>query len=420
MQIQMQDPQQWTIGQMRQFLGGSGELEFTSRSRAETYAWIQAMLVHQEYNRCARADKGLIRALLAKVTGLSLPQITRLIRRQRQHGSLAVRPVVRRRIATKYTAGDVTLLAEVDSAHRRLSGPATRRILQREFQTFHRKQFQRLAGLSVSHLYNLRHRPAYRRQATQFDSTKPTAISIAERRRPDPQGQPGFLRVDTVHQGDWEGQKGVYHINAVDAVTQWEIVGRTAKISESYLIPVLEAMLHQFPFRILGFHADNGSEYINHTVAKLLNKLLAEFTKSRACKSQDNALVEGKNGAIIRKHIGWGHIASPHAEALQKFYTAHFNPYLNYHRPCGFATVTTAANGKRHRFYKSADYATPYEKLKSLEQAATFLKSGISFAHLDRLASAMSDTECALKMTRAKVQLLRRVKLESPVPPPFP
>jgi transposase InsO family protein len=395
-------------------------LEFESQSRRETYAWIQAILVHQQYNGCARADKGSIRAFLSKVTGLSLPQITRLIRQQRQHGYIAARPVVRQRFPTKYTAGDVTLLAEVDSAHQRLSGPATRRILQREFQTFHRKKFQRLAGLSVSHLYNLRRSAAYRRQAVQFDSTKPTAISIAERRRPDPRGQPGFLRVDTVHQGDWEGEKGVYHINAVDAVTQWEIVGCTAKISESYLVPVLEAMLHQFPFCILGFHADNGSEYINHTVAQLLNKLLAEFTKSRAYKSQDNALVEGKNGAIIRKHIGWGHIASQHAEALQKFYTAHFNPYLNYHRPCGFATVTTAANGKRRRIYKAGSYATPYEKLKSLEHAARFLKPGISFAPLDRVALVMSDTECAQKMTRAKVELLRRVKLESPVPPRFP
>jgi transposase InsO family protein len=416
----MQDPQHWNVAQMRQFLEGSHQLEFASQSRAETYAWIQAILVHQQYTGCSRADKGWIRAFLAKVTGLRLAQITRLIRQQRQQGSIAARPVLRRRFATKYTAQDVTLLAEVDRAHQRLSGPATRRILQREFQTFHRKQFQRLAGLSVSHLYNLRRSAAYRRQAAQFDGTKPVAVSIGERRRPDPRGQPGFLRVDTVHQGDWEGAKGVYHINAVDTITQWEIVGCTAKISESYLVPLLEAMFHQFPFCILGFHADNGSEYINHTVAELLNKLLAEFTKSRAYKSQDNALVEGKNGAVIRKHIGWGHIASQHAEAVQKFYTAHFNPYLNYHRPCGFATVTTGTNGKRRRFYPTADYATPYEKLKSLEQAATFLKPALTFAQLDHLAAALSDTECAQKMTRAKAELLRRVKLESPVPPRFP
>jgi hypothetical protein len=68
----------------------------------------------------------------------------------------------------------------------------------------------------------------------------------------------------------WDGEKGVYHINAVDTLTQWQVIGCAAKISEQYLIPVLEAMLHQFPFRIQGFHSDNGSEFINHTVPKLL------------------------------------------------------------------------------------------------------------------------------------------------------
>jgi len=136
--------------------------------------------------------------------------------------------------------------------------------------------------------------------------------------------------VDTVHQGDREGEKGVHHINAVDEVTQWEVVGCTAKISEHYLLPILEAMLHQFPFKIRGVHSDNGSEFVNHTVAKLLNKLLVEFTKSRANRSNDNALVEGKNGAVISKHMGYEYIGAGHSECIQKFYMAHFNTYLNY------------------------------------------------------------------------------------------
>jgi len=114
----------------------------------------------------------------------------------------------------------------------------------------------------------------------------------------------------------------VYHINAVDAVLQWEVIGCASKISERYLIPVLKAMLEQFPFPILGFHSDNGSEFINHTVARLLNKLLVEFTKSRASRSQDNAPVEGKNGAVIRKLIGYGHISGEHADRLHTFYAS--------------------------------------------------------------------------------------------------
>jgi transposase InsO family protein len=153
-----------------------------------------------------------------------------------------------------------------------------------------------------------------------FQPTRPAQVSIGERRRPEPKGQPGYLRVDTVHQGDLEGVKGVYHINAVDEVTQWQVVGAVAQISEAYLLPVLEAMLSQFPFRIRNFHSDNGSEFINHTVAKLLNKLLIEQTKSRPRHSNDNGLAEAKNGAVIRKHMGYDHIAAPHAAAIAAFY----------------------------------------------------------------------------------------------------
>jgi hypothetical protein len=113
--------------------------------------------------------------------------------------------------------------------------------------------------------------------------TQGRQVSIAERRKPDPQGRSGYLRVDTVHQGHQDGKAGPYHINAVDTVTQWEAVGCVETIAEHHLLPVLEAILHQFPFRVLGFHCDNGSEFINHLVVDLLNKLLVEeFTKSRA------------------------------------------------------------------------------------------------------------------------------------------
>src|ERR1019366_1810739 len=135
----------------------------------------------------------------------------------------------------------------------------------------------------------------------------PWPSASGERRCPDPQGQPGYLRVDTVHQGDAPAGQGVYHINAVDQVTQWEIVAATERISEAWLEPVLCAMIRQFPFRILGFHSDHGSEFINRIVARLLNKLLIEQTKSRPRHSNDNGLVETKNGAVIRKHMGYGY-----------------------------------------------------------------------------------------------------------------
>src|SRR5207302_9579429 len=178
--------------------------------------------------------------------------------------------------------------------------------------------------------------------------------------------------------------------HAVDTVTQWQVVGCLPHISEAHMMPTRESILHQFPFVLQGFHTDNGYEYINYTVAGLLKKLQVEFTKSRASRSQDNALVEGKNGAVIRKLIGYGHIPAEQAEAVQKFYTRYLNPYLNFHRPCGFATVSLDAKGKRQRDYPAEDYTTPYEKLKSLPEAVRFLKPGQSFAALDQIAAHRS------------------------------
>jgi len=308
----------------------------------------------------------------------------------------------------------VRLLAAVDKAHERLSGPATKCILKREHEEYGKPAYARLSEISVAHTYNLRASANYRRVAANFEPTRPSPVSIGERRRPEPLGRPGFLRIDTVHQGDWDGEKGVYHINAVDAVTQYEVVGCTSRINSENLKPVLEAMLHQFPFPILGAHFDNGSEYINYSMDEMMKAMMVEFTKSRACRSQDNALVEGKNGAVIRKLIGYGHIPAEHAGKVHAFYAAHMNPYLNFHRPCGFATVSLDARGKRERTYKTGDYATPCQKLRMLPGVAAKLKPGISLEDLDRKAAEMSDTEFARRMGAAKIKMLRACRIESP------
>ena len=225
-------------------------------------------------------------------------------------------------------------------------------------------------------------------------------VAIGERRAPKPDGKPGYIRVDTVHQGDGEGSKGVYHINAVDEVTQWQVAGATAYISEAWLLPVLEAMLGQFPFTIRGFHSDNGSEFINHTVASLLNKLLIEQTKSRPRRSNDNGLVEAKNGAVIRKHMGYGHIAWAHAEAIHSFYREEFNPYLNFHRPCGHAEMVTSDKGKRRRVYSW--YATPWEALRRLPSLASCLRPDVTVEQLEAQAREHSDVEAAARMQHSK------------------
>jgi len=245
----------------------------------------------------------------------------------------------------------------------------------------------------------------------------PTTVGIGERRRPNPQGRPGYIRIDTVHQPERDSEKSVYHINAVDEVTQREVLGCVPKMSEHHLIPVLEAMLDQFPFRVLGFHSDTGSEYVNDPLAELFETLRAEFTKSRPRRSKDNALVETKNGAVVRKHIGYQWLPPSYAGEIHAFYQEWFNPYLNDHRPCGFATLKTDGKGKTKKVYEL--YATPYERLKSLPKAQRLHKRGVSFAALDRIAKADSDTQFARKMQNAKQELFRlcaQVRVGSPLP----
>jgi hypothetical protein len=410
MKFTMENLERLTLAQMQEFIKGSQDVEFTLEGRAAAHSFMEVVLRAQRYRSLSKSQRGIVRCFLAKVTGLSRAQLTRLVSRWRRTRHVAGPRISRPCFPRRYTGGDVALLAAVDAAHEDLSGPAVRHILWREFHIFGKPEYERLAGLSVSHLYNLRRSVGYRSHRVAVQHTQARRISIAERRKPDPRGRPGYLRVDTVHQGNRDGRPGLFHINAVDTETQWQVVGCVEAISERYLVPVLEAMLHQFPFQIRGFHCDNGSEFLNHTVAKLLNKLLVEFTKSRPYRTTDNALVEGKNGAVIRKHMGYGAIPAEHAEEFQKFYAAHFNPYLNYHRPCGFATIETGARGKRRRRYPVGDYRTPFEKLVSLENWEQHLKEGISAQLLQQQATRLSDTEAALRMQKAKVILLAKCR----------
>jgi len=262
--------------------------------------------------------------------------------------------------------------------------------------------------------------------------TQARQVSIAERRKPDPRGQPGYLRVDTVHQGNHDGQAGLYHIDAVDRVTQRQVVGCVETISERHLIPVLRAMLHQFPFLILGFRCDNGSEFYQshcrpvagktadriHQVAGLPAPT-TRWWKARTVRSYVSISVTERSPPSM---LGTGILETSacqltstgledaSGQAFQKFYTAHLNPYLNYHRPCGFATIRILPRGKRQRRYPVEDYRTPYEKLVSLPSWEQHLKPGITPPLLQQQALRMSDMEAAQQMQKAKLALLVKAR----------
>jgi transposase InsO family protein len=347
--------------------------------------------------------RGLLLQYLVKMTGLREAQMDRLVRQRREHGQVKPASYRRHRFPQRYTRADVELLAAVDEAHETLSGPATKRILEGEYHEFGRTAYERLAALSVAPWYNRRKHRRYRERRLRYVKTRPVQVALGERRCPDPQGQPGYLRVDTVQPGDQDGVKGVYHSNAVEEVTQWQVMGGTAQSSEAWLLPVLEAIWEQFPFRIRGFHSDNGSEFINHTVAQLLNKLLIEQTKSRPRRRNDNGLVETKSGAVLRKHMGYGQIAAPHAEAMGRFYGERLSPYVNFHRPCAQAELEVDEKGRRRRHYRRDQ--TPLETLLTLADPEPHLRPGITLADLQQPALRHSDTEAARQRQAAKQQL---------------
>lgn len=415
MTITMDDTQINTLEQIRKLLETSTGIAFKGLRREAVYGWIESVLKRFDYFCLGKKGKGLVKSYLKRMSGLSRAQVTRLVWRQLQAGAIKTLYAGGKRYTAKYTIIDHELLAQTDNLHERLSGPATKRILERLYKIYKDKRFKRLSGISSAHVYNLRGGRTYQLQAQTFAKTRSVSIAIGIRRKPEPQGRPGYIRVDTVHQGDLDGEKGVYHINLVDAETQWEIVVCVARITEAHLKPLLEEALRKFPFVILGFHSDNGSEFINGVIAKLLNKLLIEQTKSRSGRTNDNALVEGKNGNVIRKHMGYSHIEQKFAPQINRFYAEHFNTYLNFHRPCGFATVTVDAKGKRSRKYKT--YQTPHERLKSLVTEARchksepekYLRDGVSLDVLDAIAAKQTDNECAGGMQQAKDRLFKKL-----------
>lgn len=402
-----------TIDEIISFIKSTEACTFTApRSKREIYEWLNNLLSRLPYRRLKRRDKRIAKEFIKKVTGYSEVQIKRLIVKHK-YGKLRWKKWQESCFSAVYTREDINLLHQVDSAHR-LSGKATKKILKREFEIFGKEEFGRLANISVSHIYNLRGRVTYQRMGKIFEGTRSTVIPIGKREKPRPYGKPGYLRIDTVHQGDLGNLKGLYFINIVDEVTQAEFVLCTPFISERYMKPILETLIKLCPFRIFNFHSDNGSEYINYIVADILNRLHIGQTKSRSRHSNDNALVESKNGSIIRKHFGYAYIPATEANAyiFNTFCINFLNPYLNYHRPCGYSTTVIDRRGKEKKIYRTNDYQIPYEKLKNLPDATEYLKQGLTFEDLDRIAYSESDTEFAEKMKKEKEKIIQKLKLQ--------
>lgn len=404
-----------TTEQMTLFLNGSQAIAFAvSSTKDERYDFVESVLKQFRYARLKRRDKGIVIQFLMKVSGYSRQQLTRMIQRYIEEGALRRYQKTVNGLEQYYIDVDIRLLAELDQRHDTPNGFMVKKLCERAYHRFDDMAYERLSHISVSHIYNLRKSLGYKKHRYHYEKTKSSkGIHIGERRKPQANGKPGYIRIDTVHQGDLDGCKGVYHINAVDEVTQFEVVVSVEKISEAYLIPALEILLATFPFNIINFHSDNGSEYVNKTVAKLLGKLLIEFTKSRPRQSNDNALAEGKNAAVVRKVFGYTHFPQRYAEQLNQFNQAALNPYVNYHRPCLYPTIIIDAKGKQKKKYEYKNMMTPYDKFKSLLHAEQYLKNELTFKDLDDIARTMTDNEAADFLQQQRSLLFKYIHEDS-------
>lgn len=399
----MDDLRLTNINQLKSFLKGSEKCGLRLCSLTDKYNLIDRTIDRLDYRKLKRKEKRLVINYLKKLTGYKKAQLFRLTDRA-LWGNLIRKKYQRKNPNIIYLPSDVKLLEQTDELHFRLNSMATKEILRREQEIFHHQEYANISKVSSSHINNLRKRVIYKN--SWVNGTKANEVNIGKTAPPEANNRPGSIRIDSVSQRD------VFHINAVDEVTQWEILICVPQISERYLSPALEILLDQFPFVIFNFHSDRGSEFINKVVAEILNKLLINQTKSRSRHCNDNALVESKNGTIIRKNMGYCHVDQKMTDEVNRFYEEYFNPYLNFHRPCGFVTETRVdAKGRERKIY--GQYTTPYEKLKEISKnlKKNFLKPEQSFGKIDIIAYRYSDNEFA-KILRSKQEKLFDLNLK--------
>src|SRR5665213_856696 len=176
----MADGKKMSLEEIRALVAASEPVEFEGKGLEEMCGWITRLLRRQEYGAEGKVGRGLLRRYMEKMTGRSRSQVTRLIARYVAHSE--VKPVSQRRhrFVGRFTRADIELLAEVDEAHERLSGPATKKILGREWAVYKDARYEGLSTISPAHIYNLRRHSRYRERYLKYTGTRAVPVAISE------------------------------------------------------------------------------------------------------------------------------------------------------------------------------------------------------------------------------------------------
>lgn len=406
----MQSSPPRSLKQIKNFLQISN-CNFSISDKKERNRFIRLTTWKLKYKYLRKKDKGIVIKYFSRIFGISNIQAKRLAIKSSK--GILKGPRSRRNKTSfkkKYSTQDIELLARFDDASNYPNGYSLQSNLKRMVDVYHDERFKRLSQISHGHIYNLRKSAQYQKYTLTYQHTKAAFDNeIGIREKPSPLG-PGYLRVDSVHGGELDGEKGVYYVNLVDELVQWEIVVCLEGISERFLGGVWENILNSFPFTIQQFHSDNGSEFINKVVADLLNKLNIRQSKSRPRHSNDNGLVETKNGWIIRKHFGYAYVEAQKAPVINDYLQNYFNEYLNYHRACAFPRRRIDTKGKVKVMYRKEDYQTPYTRLKEIDPYGKSLKAGIKYEILDKILMKITDFDCVVRLKKEYQKLQKKIR----------
>lgn len=403
----MNDSHITSLAQLKEFAKLSNSALFTKTNTQETYAWINEAVTRFRYFRETKKNKSIVKKYICTMTGYSNTQVDRFISEKKKLGAIRVKERTQNTFPSNYTKEDIVLLAEVDNAEGRRTSKAVKGTCSDMYHVYGDIRFERLAHISSSHIYNLREREVYKTNTLTYTSTQSTGRDIGIRTKPYPEGKPGYIRVDSVHQGDQDKVKGVYHINLVDEVTQEEVVVTVEGISEYFLLSALENALLQFHVNIINFHSDNGSEFINKRVSSMLSKMLIEQTKSRARKTNDNALVEGKNYAVVRRQYGYAHVPKKYAKDMEDYNQKYLNPYIFFHRQCAYADDVINEKGKIKKLYNR--YMTPCQSLLSIKNVHLYLREGATVELLKEEQIKMTHLAAAKELREKRNQLFAKI-----------
>ena len=124
--------------------------------------------------------------------------------------------------------------------------------------------------------------------------------------------EPGFLQIDLVgHEGGDNNGAFFFTLDATDIATGWTEAITVRSKGERIVAAGLEELWLRFPFHIAGIHSDNGSEFINHHLARWCGTRKITFSRGRASHKNDQAHVEQKNWSVVRRSVGYFRYDTP-------------------------------------------------------------------------------------------------------------